>query len=56
MKCIHCGSSNTEEVTQNLGCGEETFWYCRNCGDSFEEADVTHSSAPQTSKKAVRSS
>ena len=36
VRCVHCGSSRTEELSRFSSTACKALWRCRDCGEPFE--------------------
>ena len=36
VRCVHCGSSRTEELSRFSSTACKSLWRCRDCGEPFE--------------------
>ena len=36
VRCVHCGSSHTEELSRFSSTACKSLWRCRDCGEPFE--------------------
>jgi ring-1,2-phenylacetyl-CoA epoxidase subunit PaaD len=36
VRCVHCGSSRTEELSRFSSTACKAMWRCRDCGEPFE--------------------